>query len=149
MMSENRVKSIQAWRQLRRFSTEELARVVGTGARTIEHWERAGYDYTARCAIPLADALQTPVDTIDFGHYVRSLELPGLRVILAARGRDDWGWKARVVEWQAGDPVDPWFAQRADAGWLELGPTAEAALDRVEAGIRAAVTRRANSCPKR
>ena len=131
-------KTIKEWREARGFSQEDLARLVGADAKTICYWEHLGYEPTAQRGLALAWALGTPVDTIVFGRYLRGLTLPACLFILAARGRDDLGWKARIAEWRAEDHVDARFAARVDAGWLESGASAREALDRLEHGIRAA-----------
>lgn len=135
-MTESCPKSIRRWREACNLSEDDLALMVGTGARTIRHWEYAGYDPAAQCGLALAAALGTTVDAIEYGRYVRGLALSGHQFILSARGRDDWGWRARIAEWGADGTVDPWFAAQANDGWLESGLSAESALDRVERGIR-------------
>jgi transcriptional regulator with XRE-family HTH domain len=135
-MDEPEAKTIREWRTLRGLPEVELAERVGTGVAMLRHWEDAGYDPTAQCGLALATALQTPVDTILYGRYVRGFTLPGYQFILAARGRDDWGWKARIVEWGSEKDVGEWFLERANAGWLTEGATATEALDGLEQRIR-------------
>lgn len=113
--------------------------MVGVDVHTLHHWERDGYDSTAQRGLALATALGTPVDTINFGRYLRGLVLPGFEFILAAWGRDDLGWKARIAEWRGEGEIAPPFAARANAGWLEAGQNSTLTLDRVERGIRAAL----------
>jgi DNA-binding XRE family transcriptional regulator len=97
-MARDQPKTMSEWREVRGLSEEDLAQLLGTDARTIPHWEQSGYDPTALRGFTLAWSLDTPVYTIVFGRYLRGLVLPRCQFILAARGRDDLDWKARIVK---------------------------------------------------
>jgi hypothetical protein len=143
-MTQEPLRSLKAWREERRLTHDAVMRAgSGVSAQDLERWEQTGAPHTRGRAMQLADALQTPISTIDFGPDIRGLDIAGCAFLLRTRERHDGTWRAEIDEWRGpkqGQELTPRaIAERARAGWRSAGPTAQASLDVLEAAIRTAM----------
>jgi transcriptional regulator with XRE-family HTH domain len=151
----NRTKrTLNAWREARHLSLDDVARLAGVDPDELRRWERTGYPTHQGGpvrAIALADALQAPLEMIDFGPHVRGFTAAGCQFVLATNGRDDRGWETFVAEWRTAEHgsrgAPGGLGTRANSRMRTPGRSSPASLDRVEGEIRQLIN--AAPCNKR
>lgn len=141
--SESQRRTLQQWREARQLTPEDLARAgAGISPEVIQEWEADGEPPTAAMPslISVARALGVPLDQLDLGPIRRGFDAGGYSFVLYARsrnGRNHQEWRARIGlwGWPDGGP-SPAIADRVSTKVTSAGPSAEAALDALEAELR-------------
>lgn len=144
MSVENQRRSLKDWREAKQLTADDLWNAgSGIPAELIERWETAGEPPAEALPnlISLARALDVPLEQLDLGPNRRGFTVDGYTFILFTRGRDDRQWRARIGAWgwPAPGPAPDVIADRATSGEHAAGATAEAALDALEAELRALI----------
>jgi hypothetical protein len=141
---ENQRRSLKEWREAKQLTADDLWNAgSGIPVEVIERWETAGEPPAEALPnlISLARALDVPLEQLDLGPNRRGFTVDGYTFILFTRGRDDRQWRARIGAWgwPAPGPAPAAIADRATSGEHASGATAEAALDGLEAELRALI----------
>jgi hypothetical protein len=141
-------RPLWAWREDKQLTPEHVAQAVdGMSPQVIRQWEAVGEPPPEALPhlIAVARALAIPLERLDLGPNRRGLQEGEYTFILFARGHDNrqWQarWHARIGAWGAPTTaVTPQaIAERVTSGVPAKGPTVEAALNALEAELRALV----------
>jgi hypothetical protein len=140
MMSDTPRRTLQAWREAKQLTPEALTQAgAGITPEIIQQWEEAGEPPAEAMPslITVARALEVPLEQLDLGSTRRGFDIDGYTFVLFARGREERPWRARIGAW--GWPASgarESITTRATSGVAASGPSAEAALDALEAELR-------------
>lgn len=139
-------RGLGAWLAERQLTPEQLTeRGAGITADLIRQWEVSGEPPPE--ALPhlmtVAQILDVPLEHLDLGQNRRGIREGEYAFVIYARNtrrRGDRHWRAGIGAWgwPEGDPPEV-ISARVNSGDRAGGPTLEAALDALEAELRALV----------